>query len=216
MVGLLALSGCGPSLQDQIIAKNRARPKPGWVRVVNFSDEALQLWIDGRSSTGDVQPDNASGYCGVAPKDHKIVLKNNGNDAYTGNISAKSELGSTIVVLKDAGKLKIVNVEGEPRILPKGSTQLVVFDPSGTFGDAVVKDDRGHSVKVAASGLSEPMDVASMSGKITLDKGGQALAVAEVRDPMAANTAFIVPSKPVRLVVYGNSPKTVPSKGGLQ
>lgn len=205
--------GCGPSQEEAIIAKNRARPKPGWVRLVNFSSRPMELYVDGRPTGGEVATGRASGYSGFSPKSHKFVLKSGPTDVLTGELEAQSDLGTTVIVLDSGGQVVTQTAVGEPRVIPKGSNKLVVFDLTGKAEGYEVKDENGMTIKVQPGGLSQPGEPMTLEANFRLVHDGKTLATAEVSNPMEANTGFIVPGPKPRFVIFGNSPKSEPMKG---
>ncbi|MBS1715013.1 MAG: hypothetical protein JST30_11825 [Armatimonadetes bacterium] len=212
VVAALSAGGCGPSQEEAIIAKNRARPKPGWVRLVNFSSRPLELWMDNRPSSGSVAAGAASGYSGTSPKAHKFVLKSGDTEVLTGEVEAQSDLGTSVVVTDQGGKVAFKTAVGEPRIIPKGSNKLVVFDLTGKAAGFEVKDENGMTIGVVPGGLSQPGEPMTLEANFRLVSGGKTLATAQVFNPMEANTGFILPGSPTRFVIFGNSPKTEPLK----
>ena len=52
----------------------------------------------------------------------------------------------------------------------------------------------------------------TLEADFRLIQGGKTIAVAEVRNPMEANTGFILPGAKPRFVIFGNSPKSEPLK----
>lgn len=127
-VGPMLLAGCGPSAEEaketKALERIHGQAKPGFCRLVNLSQNPLEISRKGRPLSGTVNPDSANMMAAVGVGQQPITIKDPSGDKTT-QINFTSMEGVTYVVMPD-GKTG-ATIEHEPLQTGAGGNLHVVF-----------------------------------------------------------------------------------------
>ncbi|MFZ4508965.1 MAG: hypothetical protein ACOYON_14850, partial [Fimbriimonas sp.] len=99
----LVFTGCGPSKEEQAVSRALNRKKPGYARVVNFTDKPATLRVDGKDSL-IAAPSAVSSAMPVGPASRSFGISIEKQEIEAGKADLATDQLVSVYAFNDAGK----------------------------------------------------------------------------------------------------------------
>jgi hypothetical protein len=164
----LAFWGCGNPQEQAALERIQKRKDPGFIRLVNLTDDSSQLKVNGKNYGQAVLPMKSNVFLACPTGETKIVVEGLGQ-ALSHDVKSKDVV--SVYLLEEQGKKVAKLVLGEPRNLPKGSTH-VSFLATDSGVSYKAKTDQGDiEVPVLRPSTAIAVSPGDFKSKITSSAG---------------------------------------------